>query len=90
LRIEIPSDSNPRVDDDEYLAVLKSRVSAPTLSNRSPPVTRVRRRPVSRDFDPEEASAPPLEDSAEDSASVSDRVSVASTLPLYTERGYDH
>ena len=92
LRIEIPNEEmNPVPNDDEqYLASLQSRVSAPTPSNRASSTNRIRRRPVSRDLEAEEASAPPLDDSTEDNASVSDRVSVASTLPLYTERGYDH
>ena len=92
LRIEIPhEETNPAANDDEqYLAALQSRVSAPTPSNRASSTSRIRRRPVSRDLDTEEASAPPLDDGTEDNASVSDRVSVASTLPLYTERGYDH
>jgi hypothetical protein len=92
LRIEIPSSNEQRVtaDDETYLASLQSRVSAPVLTPRSPPVGRVRRRPVSREVEAVEASAPPLDDGADDNVSVSDRVSVASTLPLYTERGYDH
>lgn len=87
LQIEIPPNENRNVgtDDEVYLASLQSRVSAPVLGPRPPQRTRIRRRPVSRDLDVEEASAPPLEDSHEDNASVSDRVSVASTLPLYTE-----
>jgi len=87
LRIEIPPNetNNLRTDDEAYLASLQSRVSAPVLGPRTAPVTRVRRRPVSRELDAEEASAPPLDDGTEDNASVSDRVSVASTLPLYTE-----
>ena len=87
LRIEIPPNENRNVgtDDEAYLASLQSRVSAPLLGSRPPQGTRIRRRPVSRDLDVEEASAPPLEDSNEDNVSVSDRVSVASTLPLYTE-----
>jgi len=87
LRIEIPPNetTNLRTDDEAYLASLQSRVSAPVLGPRTAPVTRVRRRPVSRELDAEEASAPPLDDGTEDNASVSDKVSVASTLPLYTE-----
>jgi hypothetical protein len=92
LRIEIPQTEQRSTtgDDEAYLASLQSRVSAPVLSVRTPPVSRIRRRPVSREVEAEEASAPPLDDSTEDNVSVSDRVSVASTLPLYTERGYDH
>jgi hypothetical protein len=92
LRIEIPHEEiNLAANDDErYLASLQSRVSAPTPSNRTPSRNRIRRRPVSRELDTDEASAPPLDDNTEDNARVSDRVSVASTLPLYTERRYDH
>jgi hypothetical protein len=87
LRIEIPE---PQANEEEYLASLQSRVSAPTPTIRSNSTNRIRRRPVSREVEVEEASAPPLDDNAEDNNSVSDRISVASTLPLYTERGYDH
>jgi len=92
LRIEIPHEETALAanDDERYLASLQSRVSAPTPINRASSTNRIRRGPVSRDLDAEEASAPPLDDLTEDNASVSDRVSVASTLPLYTERGYDH
>jgi hypothetical protein len=87
LRIEIPqSDNTQAMEEDAYLATLKSRVSAPSTSARSLPRTRIRRRPVSGSLEAEEASAPPLEEGPEDNVSVSDRVSVASTLPLYTER----
>jgi hypothetical protein len=87
LRIEIPEDTQPATgdDDERYLASLQSRVSAPMPSNRPNPAHSIRRRPVSRELETEEASAPPLDDSTEDSVSVSDRVSVASTLPIYTE-----
>ena len=90
LRIEIPNAEGNRQAmeaEEAYLASLKSRVSAPTPASRSPPRSRLRRRPVSKDLDTEEASAPPLDSGPEDDVSVSDRVSVASTLPLYTERG---
>ena len=89
LGIEIPNiDSQSSVNDDEqYLASLQSRVSAPSSSNRSPSSTRIRRRPVSREIESEEASAPPLDDAAEDNISVSERTSFSSTLPLYTPRG---
>jgi len=84
LRIEIPQSIN---QDEEYLASLQSRVSAPALSARRPSApssSRIRRRPVSTEIEIEEASAPPLED---DNESVTDsRTSVASTLPLYTPR----
>lgn len=96
LHTEIPqSDSNSSQrefqgivnDDEEYLAALQSRVSAPGPSNRAPSTTRIRRRPVSREIESEEASAPPLDDNTDDSNSVSERTSFASTLPLYTPRG---
>ena len=89
LRIEsLKIDSQRSVNDDEqYLASLQSRVSAPCTSNRSPSATRIRRRPVSREIESEEASAPPLDDTVEDNVSVSERTSFASTLPLYTPRG---
>ena len=74
-------------DDEQYLASLQSRVSAPSSSNRTPSSTRTRRRPVSRDIESEEASAPPLDDTTEDNSSVSERTSFVSTLPLYTPRG---
>jgi len=84
LRIEIQPSVN---QDEEYLASLQSRVSAPAPSVRrpSPPSSsRIRRRPVSTEIENEEASAPPLED---DNESVTDnRTSFASTLPLYTPR----
>ena len=86
LRIEIPEDTKPAISDDErHLASLQSRVSAPTPSNRNRLGHGIRRRPVSRDIENEEASAPPLDDSLEESGNVSDRVSVASTLPIYSE-----
>jgi len=71
------------LQDDAYIESLRSRISAPVPGNRSPPSPRIRRRPVSGEIDLAEASAPPLDDDA----SVSDRVSVVSELPLYTERG---
>lgn len=87
LRIEIPrSDSQLTMNDDElYLASLQSRVSAPGPSSRATSAARIRRRPVSREIETEEASAPPLDDNAEDNNSVSE-TSFASTLPLYTPR----
>jgi len=89
LRIEIPKPGmkEPVIQDESYLASLKSRVSAPTSASRSPPRARLRRRQLSRSLESDEASAPPLEDGPDDNVSVSDRISVASTLPLYTERG---
>ena len=90
LQIELPQLNSPEqqvLEDEAYLASLQSRVSAPASSSRSPPRTRVRQRPVSgRLEESDEASAPPLEEGPDDNLSVSDRVSVASTLPLYTER----
>ncbi len=89
LRIETPrmDSQSPVNDDEQHLASLQSRVSAPTSSNRTSSTTRIRRRPISREIESEEASAPPLDDTAEDNTSVSERNSFASTLPLYTPRG---
>jgi hypothetical protein len=96
LRVEIPRsnshssqlDSQAMVNDDEqYLASLQSRVSAPAPPHRASSATRIRRRPVSGEIESEEASAPPLDDTTDDNNSVSERTSFASTLPLYTPRG---
>jgi hypothetical protein len=86
LRIEIPPSTINQ--DEEYLASLQSRVSAPTPSARRPSASsRIRRRPVSTETEIEEASAPPLDDIPDDNESVSEiRISFASTLPLYTPR----
>jgi hypothetical protein len=80
LRIDIPRANSLSTDDERHLASLQSRVSAPTPTFHTRSPGRLRRRPVSREV--AEASAPPLED---DNASVSDRISVVSALPLYTE-----
>ena len=89
IQIQSPKiDSQSCVNDDEqYLASLQSRVSAPSSSNRSTSASRIRRRPVSREIESEEASAPPLDDTAEDNISVSEGTSFPNTLPLYTPRG---
>jgi hypothetical protein len=83
LRIEIPPSAN---QDEDYLASLQSRISAPEPTARRPSASsRIHRRPVSSEIEAVEASAPPLDD---DNASVSseNRTSFASTLPLYTPR----
>lgn len=67
-------------DEEQYLASLQSRISAPTPAIRPNSLDRIRRRPLSSEI--EEASAPPLD---EDNMTVSERMSVASALPLYTE-----